>query len=110
MTEFEVIRDTEIALDQSCGTSLKGYIHNTRYSELIKALGQPTFVEESGDGKVQFEWVCEFNGDTYTIYDWKTYDVEYTINELTTWNIGGRGNAYDFIDYVEDLVEKANQK
>jgi len=101
---FEVIRDKEIALDKTYGTSLKGYIRGVKYSELIRAIGQPTFVEESGDGKIQFEWVVNFNGDTYTIYDWKTYDVEYTINELDTWNIGGHSIAYDFIDHVENLI------
>lgn len=96
----------EEALEAIGGSSLKGYLHNIKYSQLIRTIGQPTFEEESGDGKVQFEWVFKFNGEIFTIYDWKTYDIEYSINELTTWNVGGKSNAYDFIDYIENLVKE----
>jgi hypothetical protein len=101
---LEKLQDAEYALNVTTGTSLKGYLHNTKYSDLIKAFGQPTFNQESGDGKVQFEWVFEFNGDIFTLYDWKTYDVEYTINELTTWNIGGKTSYVDFSNHIEELL------
>jgi hypothetical protein len=103
---IEVIQDKDWALEKIGGTSLKGHLYGVKYSELIEALGQPTFNQESGDGKTQFEWVFEFDGDYYTLYDWKTYDVQYTINELTTWNIGGKSNAWEFIDALESLVKK----
>ena len=96
----------EEALEVIGGSSLKGYLHNIKYSQLIRTLGQPTFDQESGDGKVQFEWVFKFNGEIFTIYDWKTYDIEYSINELTTWNVGGKTYAGEFTDYIEKLVEE----
>lgn len=96
----------EEALDVIGGSSLKGHLYNVKYSQLIRTLGQPTFEEESGDGKVQFEWVFNFNGEVFTIYDWKTYDIEYSINELTTWNVGGKTYAGEFIDHIEGLIKE----
>jgi len=90
--------------DYSTATSLEGYLHNTTYAQLIEAFGQPTYNQESGDGKVQFEWIFEFNGETFTLYDWKTYDAQYTMDELTTWNIGGETSCVDFLNYVEELL------
>lgn len=96
----------EDALELGWGTSLKGHLHGVTYAQLVKAFGQPVFnPEDSGDGKVNFEWVFEYDGNVFTLYDWKTYDVEYTINELTTWNIGGKTYAGDFIDHLEKLVK-----
>ena len=97
--------DKEDAGYKATGTSLKGYLHNTTYAQLVEAFGQPTFnPEDSGDGKVNFEWVFEFNGEVFTLYDWKTYDVQYTINELTTWNIGGKTYYGDFSNYIEEVL------
>lgn len=102
--KLEKIQDASEALNLVHGTSLKGYLYNTTYADLIEAFGQPTFNEVNGDGKVQFEWVFEFNGEVFTLYDWKTYDVKYTINELTTWNIGGKTSYVDFSDHIEDIL------
>jgi len=101
---LEKIEDREQALDTTFGTSLKGYLNNTKYSDLIEVFGQPTFNQESGDGKVQFEWVFKFNGEIFTLYDWKTWDVKYTINELTTWNIGGKTYYGEFSTHIEELL------
>jgi hypothetical protein len=85
------------------GSSLKGYIRCT-YQDLVKALGEPTYPDPSGDDKVQKEWAVEFEGNVFTIYDWKTFDVEYTINELDEFHIGGKTYAGDFIEALEQLV------
>ena len=95
----------EMSAPSTQGTSLKGYV-NLTYNQLVEVLGEPTFKEESGDGKTQKEWVVEFEdefGDTnvFTIYDWKTYNVEYTMNELDRFNVGGKAYAGHFIDYLE---------
>ena len=87
------------------GTSLKGYI-NATYSQLLEVLGKPTYDEPSGDDKVQVEWVVEFEGDIFTIYDWKTGSREYTENELKTFNVGGTTSAFDFIQEVESQINK----
>jgi hypothetical protein len=85
------------------GSSLKGYI-NCTYQDLIRVLGEPTHPEASGDDKVQKEWVVEYNGEVFTVYDWKTYDEEYTINELDQFHVGGKTNASDFILELEEMI------
>lgn len=48
--------------------------------------------------------MVEFKGNIFTIYDWKTYSREYTINELDRFNIGSKSYAGDFIDYLEQTI------
>jgi hypothetical protein len=83
------------------GSSLAGYI-NITYPRLVSILGEPTYSTESGDNKVQKEWVVEYKGNIFTIYDWKTFDVEYTMNELDEFHVGGKTNANDFIEALSD--------
>ncbi len=85
------------------GSSLKGYIKTT-YPKLIKTFGEPTYSEASGDNKVQKEWVIEYEGNIFTIYDWKTFDPEYTMNELDEFHVGGKTYAGYFIEALERLV------
>jgi hypothetical protein len=92
------------AINRIGGTSLKGYIKEYNYSQLVAVFGQPTFSEPSDDGKVQKEWVFDYQGDVFTIYDWKTYNNEFTTKYLDTWNIGGKVNANKFVDAVEALL------
>jgi len=101
MKNFKVLSNENA--DES-GTSLQGYI-NATYSQLIEALGEPTYDEPSGDDKVQVEWVVEFNDNFFTIYDWKTGSREYTENELAMFNVGGTIPAYDFINELEKLIK-----
>jgi len=85
------------------GSSLKGHILAT-YNQLVEILGEPTYPNPSGDEKVQKEWVVQFRGDYFTIYDWKTFDVDYTMNELESFHIGGKVPAWDFIDALENKL------
>lgn len=82
------------------GSSLKGRIYAT-YNQLVDILGEPTYSTPSGDEKVQKEWVVKFRGDYFTIYDWKTFDVHYTMNELDNFHVGGKVPAWDFIYELE---------
>ena len=84
------------------GTSLKGYV-NLTYDQLVYILGEPTIDEPSGDDKTQVEWVVAYGDDIFTIYDWKTYDKEYTMYTLGRFNVGGNSYAGDFISYLESL-------
>jgi hypothetical protein len=104
-TILRKITDKAEALDNAHGSSLGGYLFNTTYNDLYEAFGAPTFDSESGDGKVQFEWVFEFNGNCYTIYDWKTYSVEESLNRLTKWNIGCKEYYGEFSDHIESILK-----
>lgn len=103
---IKVIRNEAEALRKRNGSSLKDYLGPVSYYELRDVLGVPTFNEESGDGKVQKEWVVEHGGNVFTIYDWKTYDEHYTVEVLDRWNIGGTCYAGYFL---EELTEMLNQ-
>lgn len=97
-------KDTQL----SHGTHLQTYINDITFRDIVNILGRPSIIG-SGDGKMQFEWVIgirvhgSLTMDIVTLYDWKTYDVEYTKNELTRWNIGGHDpiSASEFRSYLE---------
>jgi len=101
---MRTLRNQEFASNQTCGTSLKGYTAAT-YKQLVAVLGEPTFNTPSGDDKTQVEWVVKFKNDYFTIYDWKTYDREYTLNELTIFHVGGKIDAFDFIVKLESKIQ-----
>lgn len=104
---MQVIKDQEFALEKVGGTYKVGTLHGVSYWDLKNTFGTPTFDEPSGDEKVQKEWVFDFNGETFTVYDWKTYDERYTVEELTTWSIGGTTSAHKFETTLLHLI--ANQ-
>jgi len=98
------VRNIEKALSLVGGTSRKGKLVGFGYSELVDLMGEPTFTTASGDGKVQKEWVIVDGKNVFTIYDWKTYNEQYTMKELTVWHIGGKTSAYEFIDKMESKL------
>lgn len=93
------------------GTYLVGYLEDVNFMDLVTGLGEPTFDDPSGDDKVQVEWVCEFNGKIFTIYDWKTYDREFTEHSLTRFNVGSKDvskrEVQEFIEFVKGQIEYA---
>ena len=100
---MRTLRSKEFASNQVCGTSLKGYTKAT-YKRLVEVLGPPTFNEASADDKTQVEWVVKFHNNYFTIYDWKTFDREYTMNELTIFHVGGKIDAFNFIVALENKL------
>lgn len=97
-------------VDQLVGTSLKGSFSGYKFIELYAVLGAPTYDKPSGDNKVQVEWDFKFNGEIFTIYDWKTYDRLYTLSENEVWCVGGKSHAGEFIDYVLNLLNQNREK
>jgi len=71
------------------GTSFHNTTINCSVSTLRKVLGEPYDENNSGEDKVNFEWIMETdNGDVFTVYDWKEYRV-LNENETIEWHIGG---------------------
>ena len=71
------------------GTSFHDVTITATPQQLITILGEPN--NNSGDGKVNMEWVCENNdGALITVYDWKE-NRPINNNEDIKWHIGGRG-------------------
>ena len=88
------------------GTSKTNTLRGVTYYELFNTLGQPTYDNNSHSDKVQVEWVIEWLDEVYTIYDWKTYNREYTINELNTWSIGSIVPSDDFYHYLINHIDQ----
>ena len=85
------------------GTSLKGYIR-AYYTDLVNVLGEPVYTGADPEDKVKVEWICSFRGDVFTVYDWKTCDLDYTMNKLKRFNVGSKVSAYDFIEELESSI------
>jgi len=71
------------------GTSWFQEVVITTYPKLIEILGQPTYDNNTGEDKVNMEWICESrDGFVFTIYDWKEYE---SLNEEYNYDfhIGG---------------------
>lgn len=70
------------------GTSWYGYTVGALPSHLIKVFGEPTYMENGGEDKVNMEWhMISEHGIVFTIYDWKTYRP-LEMDELVDWHIG----------------------
>lgn len=107
-----VIHNEQEAYRLRNGSFRVGEINRT-YMDLVTGLGIPTFNEESPDGKVQVEWVCVFKGNVFTIYDWKTYDREFTEWDLQQFHIGGKSvrgyEVTEFVNAVRKLIDDGYQ-
>jgi len=66
--------------------------------DLINLIGEPVW-GLSGDEKSQHTWVCEYENQIFTIYDYKYYR-ELSDTEIVIWHVGGFTSAYDFINEI----------
>jgi hypothetical protein len=107
---YKKITNKENALKLINGTSLKDRLVGFNYKQLVAAFGEPTFNSPSDDSKVQKEWVFQRKSDgaVFTLYDWKTYDVNQTENFLQTWNVGGHSYAGEFVNELIIQLKKKN--
>jgi len=85
------------------GTYKIGSLDGIYYRDLVNKLGEPSVIG-SGDDKVQYEWIMKYDGEIFTIYDWKTYDAEYTEYELDTWSIGGNSRSSKIVDNFKKYI------
>lgn len=107
--KYQKITNKEKAAELTNMSSLKDRLVGFNYKQLVAAFGNPTFDTPSGDDKVQKSWVFQRKSDgaVFTIYDWKTYDVNQTENFLQNWNVGGHSYAGEF---VADLMVQLKKK
>jgi hypothetical protein len=89
------------------GTFKVGSLQDVTYDEIAAVFGEPSISEPSGDEKIQFEWVLTYDDKVFTIYDYKTFNREYTLYELTVWSVGGQVKDTDFFELLTDLIPKA---
>ena len=96
------------------GTSLVGCVPTT-YDKLVETFGEPTYSDQSDDGKVDTEWNLEFRVLTEycnitdtptveyfvaTIYNWKTNGTPYGQYD---WHVGG--NDIRAVELVQEALE-----
>ena len=107
--EAILITDKQKALELTHRTHLAGRLTGVMYRDLVNAFGEPTFLpEDSGDGKVNFEWVFKFGGSVFTVYDWKVSEdyakhIMGRVDEVQ-FHVGGHDSADEFISYVQKKV------
>lgn len=89
---------------KSNGTFRVGYLDDVDYNDLVKILGEPIFITPVGEDKIQREWLVEYDGEIFTLYDWKYYNTDVTTAGKITWNIGGKTNPMYFIEYIERSI------
>lgn len=83
------------------GTSFHGTTITTTVVELKELFGEPSYENNFGDDKVNFEWECETNdGDVFTIYDWKEGRAIYE-DEIVRFHIGA---------FSKEISEQAKQE
>ena len=71
------------------GTSFHDTVFTASVNDLIAILGEPTVEENTGEDKVNFEWICETEaGEVFTVYDWKEYR-RIRKDEPIEWHVGG---------------------
>lgn len=109
-TKYDKVTNKDSALKIVGGTSLKDRLIGWNYKQLVVAFGEPTFSEESSDGRIQKEWVFIRNSDgaAFTLYDWKTYDETYAMTMNQNWNVGAKVYAGEFVDDLISLLKKKN--
>ena len=125
MSDFTV--HDSITAPDAFRSSLKGYLdYGITYDDLVDTFGDPTFLpEDSGDGKVNFEWVIDFDFEgsinTFRIYDWKV-EAEWSkhntgrmeeANEWfggSRWHVGGKDYAGDFIEKVSEAIYEVRKE
>lgn len=118
----------EMDAPDTSGTSLKSKLsYGITYNDLVDYFGNPTFgPDNSGDGKVMYEWVVEFETEEmgiqlFTIYDWKSESPEFARNEVgsleeaksvfgSRWHVGGKDYAGDFVEFIEEEIKKVDKK
>jgi hypothetical protein len=70
------------------GTSFHDYTIRASYNDLVQAIGEPQYAENTGRDKVNYQWDMETSyGNLFTIYDWKEYRCVRD-NTIIEWHIG----------------------
>lgn len=92
INHMQTLSQKEVS-ENNVSTAFASYVSAT-YDELNEVLGSPTYDLNDGLDKSNFEWVIEFAGYFFTIYDWKCTAI-YSINERNLWHLGAEWRRSD---------------
>jgi hypothetical protein len=93
------------------GTSYHNDTVTCSVNDLKTILGEPECEDNTGEDKVNFEWICETDkGDVFTIYDWKEYR-KLNGDEYIEWHIGGHNKDVTYQAKIElnDMIYLATK-
>jgi hypothetical protein len=86
------------------GTSFHNVTITASPKLLKQLLGEPEYENNTGEDKVNMEWVLETeDGDVFTVYDWKE-GRPIKDEELIEWHIGGK-NKMDTITAKIEILD-----
>ena len=86
------------------GTSFHDVTITTSINDLTRLLGEPTYEDNSGEDKVNVEWICETEkGEVVTIYDWKEYR-SIGKDEVIEFHLGGHRKIHT-LDAKDELIQ-----
>ena len=85
----------------SNGTSFHSVVIKSTVDKLTKVLGEPDYVDNSGEDKVNYSWDLETEeGDVVTLYTWKEYrPIE--VDEDILFHIGGMARNHTILGKQE---------
>ena len=77
--------------------------------DLIDLYGQPTYLDNTGSDKTNFEWEMETDdGRVFSIYDWKEYRP-ISKDEVIEFHIGGNSISHT-LDAQNELLEMISNR
>jgi len=83
------------------GTSFHDVTIKSTINILTDALGHPQYYQNTGEDKVNVEWICETeSGNLITIYDWKEYRT-IGVDEEIEFHLGGHNR----MNTIEGKIE-----
>jgi hypothetical protein len=90
------------------GTSFQNVTFKASVQDLTKVFGEPDYEDNTGNDKVNFEWVMETdNEEVFTIYDYKYYR-KLDPTEQIEWHIGSHSRDISGEAQYEVMRELGN--
>ena len=90
------------------GTSFHDVTFKASVQQLTNVFGEPYYGYNTGEDKINFEWVLETDDEeVFTIYDWKEYR-ELDPDETIEWHIGSHSRDISSKAQYEVLRELGN--
>jgi len=89
------------------GTSFHDSAFRATLESLRKIFGDPQYIQNNGEDKVNFCWDMETSkGTVFTVYDWKEYRP-LRENEIVEWHIGGEDRTATE-EALEEIITALN--
>ena len=104
---YDIIVDSDL---DPTGTSYHNVVIRANPSKLLKVLGNDY---ASDLYKVSREWICEFNGNVFTVYDWKETSLygdglpspeNFWSRDVVELHVGSRVGAPHENEFVDALM------